>query len=65
MLSKKYPNLYLVPVIHNVDTHVTENVPMVLINFLVDDISIAKGEIMGCLQNQSLDISEITTETSI
>ena len=62
MLSKKYPNLYLVPMIHNVDTYVTENVPMVLINFLVDDISIAKGEIMGFLQNQSLDISEITTE---
>ena len=37
---------------------------MVLINFSVDDISIAKGEIMGFLQNQSLDISEITTETS-
>ena len=64
MLSKKYPNLYLVPMIHNVDTYVTENVPMVLINFSVDDISIAKGEIMGFLQNQSLDISEIMTETS-
>ena len=64
MLSEKYPNLYLVPMIHNVDTYVTENIPMVLINFLVDDISIAKGEIMGFLQNQSLDISEIMTETS-
>ena len=47
-----------------VDTYVTENIPMVLINFLVDDISIAKGEIMGFLQNQSLDISKIMTETS-
>ena len=64
MLSKMYPNLYLVPMIHNVDTYVTENVPMVLINLLVDDISIAKGELMGFLQNQSLDISEIMTETS-
>ena len=64
MLSEKCPNLYLVPMIHNVDTYVTENVPMVLINFSVDDISIAKGEIMDFLQNQSLDISEITTETS-
>ena len=64
MLSEKYPNLYLVPMIHNVDTYVTEKVPMVLINFSVDDISIAKGEIMGFLQNQSLDISEIMTETS-
>ena len=64
MLSEKYPNLYFVPMMHNVDTYVTENVPMVLINFAVDDISIAKGEIMGFLQNQSLDISEIMTETS-
>ena len=62
--STSNPNLYLVPMIHNVDTYVTENIPMVLINFWVDDISIAKGEIMGFLQNQSLDISEIMTETS-
>ena len=38
--------------------------PLVLINFLVDDISLSKGEIMGFLQNQSLDVSEIMTEPS-
>ena len=64
MLSEKYPNVYIMPMIHNVDTYITENVPMVLINFLVDDILFSKGEIMGFLQNQSLDISEIRTETS-
>ena len=64
MLSEKYPNVYIVPMIHNVDTFITENVPLVIINFSVDDISILKGEIMGFLQNQSLDISEIRTETS-
>ena len=64
MLSEKYPNVYIVPMIHNVDTYITDNVPMVLINFSVDDILFLKGEIMGFLQNQSLDISEITTETS-
>ena len=32
MLCEKYPNVYLVPMIHNVDTYLTENVPMVLIN---------------------------------
>ena len=50
--------------IHNVDMHKTENVPLVVINFLADDISLLKGEIMGFMQNQSLDISEIITETS-
>ena len=64
MLSEKYPNVYIMPMIHNVDTYLTERVPLVLINFSVDDISFSKGEIMSFLQNQSLDISEIRTETS-
>ena len=63
-LSERYPNLYIVPMLHNVDIYTKESVPLVLINFLVDDISLSKGEIMGFLQNQSLDISEIRTETS-
>ena len=64
MLSEKYPNMYIIPMIHNVDLYIKESVPMVLINFSVDDISISKGEVMGFLQSQSLDISEIRTETS-
>ena len=49
---------------HNADTYIPDTVPMVIINFSTDDISIPKGEIMGFLQNQSIDISEIRTETS-
>ena len=63
-LSEEYPNLYIVPIMHHVDVHKTESVPLVLINFLVDDISLLKGEIMGFMQSQSLDILEIMTETS-
>ena len=59
---EEYPNIYNVPMIHNVDIYTTESVPLVLINFLVDDISLLKGEIMGFLQNQSLDVSEKRTE---
>ena len=51
--------------IHNVDVHKTENVPLVVINFLADDISLSKGEVIGFMQNQSLGISEIVTETSM
>ena len=65
VLSDKYPNIYVAPMIHNVDTYIPDTVPMVLINFSIDDVSISKGEIMGFLQNQSIDISEIRTETSI
>ena len=63
-LLEEHPNLYIVPMLYNVDTYTTESVPMVLINFSLDDISFSKGEIVGFLQNQSLDISEIRTETS-
>ena len=63
-LLEEHPNLYIVPMLYNVNTYTTESVPMVLINFSVDDISFSKGEIVGFLQNQSLDISEIRTETS-
>ena len=64
VLSEKYPNVYVVPMIHNVDIYIPDTVPMVIINFSIDDISISKGEIMGFLQSQPIDISEISTETS-
>ena len=63
-LIEEYPNLCIIPMIHNVDVHKTENVPLVVINLLNDDIYHSKGEVMGFMQNQSLDISEIVTETS-
>ena len=33
ILNDKYPNLCIIPMIHNVDIHKTENVPLVVINF--------------------------------
>ena len=63
-LKEEYPNLCIIPMIHNVDVHKTENVPLVVINLSTDDVYLLKGEIMGFMQNQSLDISEIVTETS-
>ena len=50
VLSDKYPNIYIVPMIHNVDTCIPDTVPLVIINFSIDDISISKGEIIGFLQ---------------
>ena len=63
-LNEEYPNLCVIPMIHNGDVHKTENVPLVVINFSSDDVHLSKGETMGYMQNQSLDISEIMTETS-
>ena len=64
LLTNEYPNLLVIPMIHNVDIHKTENVPLVVINLLTDSIYLSKGETMGFMQSQSLDISETTTETS-
>ena len=64
MLNEKYPNLCVIPMIHNVDVHRTEHLPLVVINFASDDIYLLKGETMGFMQIQSLEISEIMTETS-
>ena len=64
LLTNKYPNLYIIPMIHSVDIHKTEDVPVVVINFSTDSVYLPKGEIMGFMQGQSLNISEIVTETS-
>ena len=64
LLTNDYPNLCIIPPIHNVDSHRSRNVPLVVINFSTDSIYLSKGEIMGFLQCQSLDISKIMTKTS-
>ena len=63
-IMDKYPNICVIPMIHNVDVHRTEHLPLIVINFASDDISLSKGETMGFMQIQSLEISEIMTETS-
>ena len=42
----------------------TENVPLVVVNFLTDNVYLLKGEIIGFMQDQSLNKSEIVTKTS-
>ena len=60
----KYPNMHIIPMIHNVDVPRTEHLPLIVINFATDDIFLSKGETMGFMQIQSLELSEIITETS-
>ena len=49
-LNEKYPNLCVIPMIHNVDIYKTENVPLLVINLSTDDIYLSKEEIMGFMQ---------------
>ena len=44
ILNEKYPNLCVIPMIHNVDVHRTEHLPLVVINFASDDIYLSKGD---------------------
>ena len=64
MVNEKYPDLCIIPMIHNVEVHRAEHLPLVVINFASDDAYLSKGETMGFMQKQSLEISEIMTETS-
>ena len=63
-IDEKYPNLC----VHTHDTQCrctrTEHLPLVVINFASDDVYLSKGETMGFMQIQSLEISEIMTRTS-
>ena len=63
-LYDKHPNLCVIPMIHNMEVHKTENVPLVVINLSSDEIYLSKGETMGFMHIHSLDTSEIMTETS-
>ena len=49
-LNEKYPNLCVIPIIHDVDIDRTEHLPLVVINFASDDVYLLKGETMGFMQ---------------
>ena len=55
MLGEKYPNLCIIPMIHKVEVHRTEHLPLAVISFASDDIYLSKGETMGFMQIQSLE----------
>ena len=63
-IVEMYPNLCVIPMIHNVDVHRTKHLPLVVINFATDDANLLKGETVGFMSIQPLEISEIMTETS-
>ena len=63
-VKNRHPNICIIPMIHNVDVHRMDHLPLVVVNLATDDISFLRGELMGSMQIQSLEISEIITETS-
>ena len=64
LLMNEQPKLYIIPTIHKVDVYKPDSVPFVAVYLSLDSIYLPKGDVMGFMHCQSLDVSEIVTETS-
>ena len=56
------PNLYIVPSLHRVDYRANIAIPYTVINLGEDDIHLEANTVIGYLEPEHVDISEITTE---
>ena len=62
LLSDEYPELVLIPTIHNVEITETQCIPYVLLNLSEEGIFLRKGEILRHLEKEVITVEEITTE---
>ena len=65
LLSDEYPELVLIPTIHNVEITKIECIPYILLNLSEEAIFLRKGEILRHLEKEDITIEEITTETML
>ena len=64
LLLDEYPNLIMIPLLHNVEGLKIHCVPCVVINLSHDNIFLSKGEVIGYLEPTKITMEELTTETS-
>ena len=65
LLSDEYPELVLIPTVHNVEITKIECIPYILLNLSEEAIFLRKGEILRHLEKEDTTIEEITTETML
>ena len=65
LLSDEYPELVLIPTVHNVEITETQCIPYILLNLSKEAIFLRKGEILRHLEKEDITIEEITTETML
>ena len=65
LLSDEYPELVLIPTVHNVEITETQCIPCVPLNLSEEEISLRKGEILGHLEKEDITVEEITTENHV
>ena len=63
--SDEYPELDLIPTVHNVEITKIECIPYVLLNLSEEAIFLRKREILRHLEKEDIIIEEITTETML
>ena len=59
LLEDEYPQLQIVPTLHKVDNTNTTLIPFVMINLGEDYIFLPKGQVVGFLGAECIDVSEI------
>ena len=64
LLSNEYPELVLIPTVHNVEITDTWCIPFILLNLSEEGIFLRKGEILRHLEKEDITV-EITTETML
>ena len=65
LLSDEYPELVLIPTIHNVEITETQCILYILLNLSIEGIFLRKGEILRHLEKEDITVEEITTETML
>ena len=65
LLSDEYPELVVIPTIHNVEITETQCIPFILLNLAKEGIFLRKGEILRHLEKEDITVEEITTETML
>ena len=59
LLEDEYPQLQIVPTLHKVDNTNTTIIPFVMINLGEDYVFLPKGQVVGFLDAECIDVSEI------
>ena len=62
LLNDEYPQLQIIHSIHKVDCIDVNLIPFLMINLGEDSIYLPKGHVVGFLESEYIDISEIMTE---
>ena len=62
LLSDEYPQLQIIPSIHKVDNINNNLIPFFMVNLGEDSVHLPKGHVVGFLESDCIDISEIMTE---